>query len=103
MPVVPQLLLQLRDGLLQGGDLLFTLLILVQPVGNFLRAAEHIRAFLVVQLRQRGNQAAHPIIHHLERRGKFGFSFSALSSLKTLVVLLFKKRRVSLSSKSKEH
>lgn len=66
MPVVPQLLLQLRDGLPQSGDLLLALLVLVQPVGHFLGAAEHVGAFLLVQLRQRGHQAAHPVVHHLE-------------------------------------
>lgn len=65
VPVVPQLLLKLRDGLLQRHDLLLPLLVLMQPVGNLVRAAKHIRTFLLVQLRQCGHQPTHPIPHHL--------------------------------------
>ncbi|TNN74857.1 hypothetical protein EYF80_014957 [Liparis tanakae] len=65
VPVVSQLLLQLRDGLLQRHDLLLPLLVLLQPVGHFVRAAKHIRAFLLLQLRQCGHQPTHPILHHL--------------------------------------
>lgn len=64
MPVVSQRLLQLRDGLLQRHNLLLPL-VLLQPVGHFVRAAKHIRAFLLLQLRQCGHQPTHPILHHL--------------------------------------
>lgn len=65
VPVVPQLLLQRGDGLLQRRDLLLPLLVLVQPVGDLLRAAEHVGAPLLVQLWQRGHQPAHAVLHHL--------------------------------------
>ncbi len=55
VPVVPQLLLQLRDGLLQRRNLLLSLLVFVQPVGNLVCAAKHVWASLLVQLRQRGH------------------------------------------------
>lgn len=71
VPVVPQLLLQLGDGLLQRPDLLLPLLVLVQPVGNLVRAAKHVRALLLVQLGQRGHQPAHAVLHHLEDGGEF--------------------------------
>ena len=65
VPVVPQLLLQLGGGLLQRPDLLLPLLVLVKPVGDLVRAAKHVRAPLLVLLRQRGHQPAHPVLHHL--------------------------------------
>lgn len=71
VPVVPQLLLQLRDGLLQSYNLLFPVLVFMQPVGNFVCAAKHIRASLLVQLRQGGHQPTHPVLHHLLDGGEF--------------------------------
>ena len=71
VPVVPQLLLQLGDGLLQRRDLLLPLLVLVQPVGDLVRAAEHVGALLLVQLWQRGHQPAHAVLHHLWDGGDF--------------------------------
>lgn len=65
VPVVPQLLLQLRNCLLQRHNLLLPLLVLMQPEGDLICAAKHVRALLSLQLRQRGHQPAHPILHHL--------------------------------------
>lgn len=65
MPMVAQLLLQLGDGLAQRQDLLLALVVLVEPVGDLVRAAEHIRAALVIQLGQRGHQFARAVLHRL--------------------------------------
>lgn len=54
MPVVPQILLQLGDGFFERHNLIFPLLILVEPVGNLVCAAKHIRASPLIQLRQGG-------------------------------------------------
>lgn len=67
VPMVPQLLLQLRDGLLQSHDLLLPLLVLMQPIRNLVCAAEHIGAPPLVHLGQRGHQATHPVLHQLPR------------------------------------
>lgn len=69
MPMVPELLLQLRDGLFQRHDLLCPLLILMQPVRDLVCAAKHIGASTLIQLRQCGHQATHPILHHLSSTG----------------------------------
>ena len=81
VPVVPQLLLQLGDGLLQRRDLLLPLLVLVQPVGDLVRAAEHVGAPLLVQLWQRGHQPAHAVLHHLWDGGDFNEKGTSSASL----------------------
>lgn len=90
MPMVPELLLQLRDGLFQRHDLLRPLLILMQPVRDLVCAAKHIGASTLVQLRQCGHQATHPILHHLLRTGPDSRNNRCLCSLVFVNALIHK-------------
>ena len=65
VPVVPQLLLQLRNQLPQLQDLLLALLILMEPVGHFIGATKHVRAPLLIPLWQRGHDLTAAIGQHL--------------------------------------